>query len=77
MQMTINKAEIACLCACGYEEIIHIEHPLAIGDLEEIIEMDLEELGWYGGECPDCARDSIKESRGCHDLHVERDYMFA
>jgi hypothetical protein len=78
MQMTINKAEIACVCACGYEDIAHIEESVAFDDLEEIVEMYLEdEMGWHNGECPDCARVSMEESRGCHDLHVERDEMFA
>ncbi len=76
--MTIKNAEIDCVCACGYEDTAHIESPVAFDDLEEIVEMYLEnELGWRYGECPDCSSSAIEESRGCHDLHVERDYMFA
>jgi hypothetical protein len=77
MQATIKRAEIECQCQCGYADTIHIDDAVEVDYLDVYIENELEELGWNFGDCPECALESIKESRGCHDLHVERDYMFA
>jgi hypothetical protein len=77
MQMTINNAEIVCACACGHEDIAHIEESVAFDDLEAIVEAYLEyELGWYGGECPDCAENSMYESRGCDQYQQEREEYY-
>lgn len=63
MKTTIEKATVRLECHCGDTAVVELLEAVEPSQIEEDARIEAEEhYGWAGGECPDCAAKSAKES---------------